>query len=100
MFDRFLSLFRKRRPEPPTSLSSDGLERRRGSSALSYLLESLEEIGEGHPELYDTDVRERLWDLVDHRIMQGDSNYPVPSDFGMFSEAANRKLHEALSRDL
>jgi hypothetical protein len=64
------------------------------------VLESLEEIGDAHPELYDTDVRERLWQILEHRVVRAETDYPIPSDLGMFSDDANRKLHAVLERGL
>jgi hypothetical protein len=73
---------------------------RRGSSSLAGLLEALEDIAEAHPETLDTDVRERIWDVVRHRIILADSGFIIPTDLGLSSEAANRKLSAALQHHL
>ena len=69
-----------------------------GSSSLSGLLDGLEEVGEAHPELFDTDVRERLWTVVERRYVQLDRAYEIPRDLGMFSEDGNALLHAALEQ--
>lgn len=73
---------------------------RRGSSSLAGLLEVLEDIAEEFPEVLDTDVRERIWDVVHRRVILAESGFIVPTGLGMFSEAANRKLSAALQHHL
>jgi hypothetical protein len=43
---------------------------RPGSSSLSGLLNALDEIAEEHAELLDTDVRERVWEVVERRYVK------------------------------
>ena len=96
----FRRLFGNSTTPRPVQGEPTGAPRRRGSSALSGVLESLEEIGDAHSELYDTDVRERLWQIVEHRVVRAETDYPIPADLGMFSDDANRKLHAVLERGL
>jgi hypothetical protein len=73
---------------------------RRGSSSLAGLLQTLEEIAEEHPELLDTDVRERMWEVVYRRVILGESQFPIPTNLGLFSDAANHKVAQALTHHL
>lgn len=74
--------------------------KRRGSSSLAGLLEALEKISEQHPELFDTDVRERAWDVVYHRVILAEKSFQIPKKLGLFSEAANQKLVDVLQHHL
>ena len=67
-----------------------------GTASLSGLLDGLESVGEAHPELFDTDVRERLWTVIERRYVQLDSAYEIPSDLGMFSDEGNARLRTVL----
>jgi len=67
---------------------------------MSGLLDALDEIAEVHAELLDTAVRERLWEVVEHRYVKLDATYQIPEQLGMFSEAANRRLRAALEHHL
>lgn len=71
-----------------------------GSSSLSGLLDALDKVAEEHEELLDTDVRERLWEVIERRYVKLDPTYEIPEDLGMFSEAGNRKLRAALEQHL
>jgi hypothetical protein len=71
-----------------------------GSSSLSGLLDALEEVAEAHPELFDTDVRERLWTVVERRYVRLDLGYEIPNDLGMHTEGANLRLRAVLEQHL
>jgi len=76
------------------------LRRRRAEpmEPLSGLLTELEVIGANHEELYDTDVREQMSMAVVEIFLRGNGQYELPDSYGMFSVAANRKVHDALSK--
>jgi hypothetical protein len=67
---------------------------------LSGLLDALDEIAEAHPELLDTDVRERMSSVIERRYVKLDLSFKVPGDLGMFSATANEKLRAALEQHL
>jgi len=67
---------------------------------MAALLEDLEQIGGVHPELYDTDVRERMWEVTDRVLIQQTGDVEVPEDLGMFSAEGNRELRECLEQNL
>lgn len=67
---------------------------------LPWLLDALEEIAERHGEIFDTHVRERMWEVVQHRYLRLEPAYAIPADLGMFSEDGNRQLREALEHHL
>ena len=71
-----------------------------GSSSLSGLLDALEEVAEQHREIFDTDVRERMWEAIQHRYVRLERAYDIPLDLGMFSEDGNRHLRQALDQHL
>ena len=99
-----LGVVRRCYPSPvndsQTNLPSSASTPRRGTSSLDGLLEALEELAEQHSELLDTAVRERLWEVIDGRIIKADASYTIPLDLGMFSDAANRKLLAILTHHL
>jgi hypothetical protein len=67
---------------------------------LSGLLDALDEVAQEHEELLDTDVRERLWQVIERRYVKLDATYEIPEDLGMFSKGGNRKLRAALQQHL
>ena len=71
-----------------------------GTSSLSGLLDALDEIGLAHPELFDTDVREQIWAVVEARYVRLNREVVAPQDLGMFSPEANEKLRRALDLHL
>lgn len=71
-----------------------------GSAELRTFLDALEEVGERHSELFDTDVREQLWLAIEHKYVQLDHAYELPNTFGMFSEAGNSELRTVLAQHL
>jgi hypothetical protein len=71
-----------------------------GSSALSGLLCALDEVAEQHAEIFDTDVRERMWEVIQRRYLRLEPGFAIPAQLGMFSEAGNRRLRETLEHHL
>jgi hypothetical protein len=71
-----------------------------GWSSMAALLEDLEALGEDHVELYDTDVRERMWAVVDRVLLKQGGNRTVPDDLGMLTAEGNRKLKTVLEENL
>jgi len=65
-------------------------------SSMASLLEDLESLAEEHEELFDTDVRERMWAIVDAVLIRQTSEVAVPDEIGMFTPEANEKVQSAL----
>lgn len=70
-----------------------------GWSALAGLLEDLEAVAEEHEEVFDTGVRERLWEYLDSRFIEHRTGIPLPAEFGMFTPLGNQAVCEAFSRN-
>ena len=99
LFDWFHRLLR-RQAEPAARVEARPSSVPPGTSSLSGLLDALDEIAQAHPELLDTDVRERVWSVVEQRYVELDPTYEIPQELGMFSEGANRRLRAALEHHL
>lgn len=69
-------------------------------SSMAALLEDLEAIGAEHDELFDTDVRERMWAIVDAALIKQTTEIAVPAELGMFTAEGNAKLRAALEFNL
>src|SRR5690349_17514225 len=65
---------------------------------LQQLLEALEEIGKQHSELYDTDVREQVFEAVYNGFIEPRSGYVLPAKYGLYDEAANAAVRAAIAR--
>lgn len=65
-------------------------------AALLELLTSLEKIGDTHEELYDTEVREAMSDVVFRAFIKPEPGYRAPDDFGLEGHAANQEVRDAL----
>jgi len=65
-------------------------------AALKQLLERLEVVGTTHEELYDTDVREQLFDAVLRSYLRPEPGYEFPETFGMFEPEGNAAVRSAL----
>ena len=65
---------------------------------LKVLLDGLEEIASHHPEIYDSEVGERMSDSLVRHYVKGAKRAKLASTFGMFSEEGNAKVREALQR--
>ncbi len=64
---------------------------------LVRFLEALEAIGVEHGEVYDTDVRERMADAVEQRLITRSRQGELSDDFGMFSPEGNRLVRDAVA---
>lgn len=67
------------------------------AQALLQLLMTLEQIGEAHPELYDTDVREQMWQIIHDGFLHPTTAFKFPESFGLFSPEGNEEVRQALS---
>ena len=65
--------------------------------ALKKLLDGLDEIGSKHEELFDSDVRQNMSNAIMEGFVRQRLQYEVPQDFGMFSEAGNTAVHDAIA---
>ena len=63
---------------------------------LLELLETLEEIGRSHEEIFDTVCREEMGNAVFQLFIKPSPNYDLPDDFGLFSADANQRVKTAL----
>jgi hypothetical protein len=70
------------------------------SSSMAAFLEALEGIAEIHSEIFDTDVRERMWQVVYQTLITQTTPIDVPDDLGMFSAEANAQLKLVLTEGL
>ena len=64
---------------------------------LVRLLNRLEAIGNVSDELYDTDVRERMYEAVLRGFLKPEPGYELGNEFGMFTPQGNRAVRSALS---
>jgi len=71
-----------------------------GWSSMAALLEDLEKLGNEHQELYDTDVRESLWSVIEEGLIQQTNDFKVPQDLGMFSPEANTALAKIMMENI
>ena len=69
-------------------------------ASMAALLEDLEIFGKEHAELYDTDVRERLWEAFETGLIKQSPNFSLPRELGMFSPEANRELVALVGKHL
>jgi hypothetical protein len=77
--------------------SKFGSDKPVGWSALASLLNDLDEISKEHEEIYDTEVRERLWAYLESRFIRYDKATQLPEKFGMFSEDGNKSVRKAFA---
>ena len=64
---------------------------------LLELLRRLERLGEFHHEQYGSEVREQMGDAIMEGYVRRRPGYRLPARFGMFSEAADTQVREALA---
>src|SRR5262249_51177607 len=64
---------------------------------LLELLRRLERLGQNHEELYDSEVREQMGNAIMEGYVRRRPGYRMPDQFGMFSEAADAEVREALA---
>jgi hypothetical protein len=69
-------------------------------SSMAHLLENLEQLADDHGEVYDTDVRERMWAVVNQILIKQSAPVDVPDDLGMFTPEANQRLKQILQFNL
>lgn len=69
-------------------------------SSLAGFLEDLEMVARDHPELFDTDVRERMWSVVDHVLIKQSTGIVIPEAFGMFSPEGNQRVRDVFTLHL
>ena len=64
---------------------------------LLELLDRLERLGETHGELYDSEAREQIGDIVMDGFVRRKSGFVMPERLGMLSESADSELRQALA---
>jgi hypothetical protein len=64
------------------------------------LLDELEDIGKQHPELYDTDVRQSMWNSLMDGFARKKAGYIPPSEYSMYTPEGDRLVAEAIIRFL
>jgi hypothetical protein len=64
---------------------------------LAELLARLLAVAQAHPELEDTQVRERLDDAVHHGFLIPTPGYQLPNAFAMYSAEGDRAVRDALA---
>lgn len=67
-------------------------------SLLRELLSELGQIGETHPDLYDSDVREAMRAAIHHSFLNPAQGYSLPDNFSMASEEGNRLVRSAIAK--
>ena len=65
--------------------------------ALKRLLDALDAIGEAHGEICDTEVRERMHEVIYAQFVQAREDAEVPTSLGMFSPEGNTAVGAALA---
>ena len=67
--------------------------------ALKQLINAFDKLAEdGHDEVMDTDVRERMHDAVYKTLVEPQADYELPDEFGMFSPDGNKKVKAILAK--
>ena len=67
--------------------------------ALKQLLNALDKLADdGHDEVMDTDVRERMHEAVYKTLVVPQPDYQFPGEFGMFSPEGNKKVKAILAK--
>jgi hypothetical protein len=67
---------------------------------MAALLDDLELLEAEYSELLDTEVRERLWQVVDQQLLKQETEILVPADLGMFTDQGNQRLRALLQHHL
>jgi hypothetical protein len=65
---------------------------------LKTLMETLEALGHEYSEIYDTDIREHLFDAVRRAFIKPEAGYVVPDAYGLFDENGNCRVKAALEQ--
>jgi hypothetical protein len=68
--------------------------------ALQTLLEQLLEISEQHGELFDTVVREQMFEAAMNSFMKPKPGFALPAKFGMYEDEGNKAVKRALQQYL
>jgi transketolase len=69
-------------------------------AALRRLLDDLEELGQTHDEVYDTDVREHMAEAIVSGLLSELGTAGDPAEFGMFSAEGNVAVRQAVEKYL
>ena len=93
-------LFDPRERERRKAVSAHRLGNPVAWSSMAALLEDLETLGDELPELFDTDVRERMHEVVRRQLLAQTESVDVPADLGMLSPEGNERLRELLQSNL
>lgn len=64
---------------------------------LHTLLNLLDTIAETSEEVGDTDVREQMGDAIHKGSLDPEDDYELPSTFGMFTDAGDKSVRNAIS---
>ena len=67
---------------------------------LLELLLRLERLGENHGELYDSEAREQIGDIVMNGFVRRKPGFKMPERLGMLSETADNELRQALASSI
>jgi hypothetical protein len=67
-------------------------------NVLQVLMEDLEAVGAIHEELYDTEVRENMFEAVLRSFLKPEPGYVLPHDYSMFKEEGNLAIRNALGK--
>ena len=65
--------------------------------ALKRLLDALDAIGEAHGEIGDTEVREKMHEVIYAHVIQPKEDAEMPTELGMFAPEANIAVGAVLS---
>ena len=65
-------------------------------AVLLELLHRLEAVGDGHPELSDSDVREAMSQAVFAGFIRPQPGYMLPDSFEMFTPEGDRRVRDVL----
>lgn len=63
---------------------------------LRKLLFRLEQVGENHEEIYDTECRDRMSNAIFDGYVRRLDGFTLPSEFGLYALDANEAVREAL----
>jgi hypothetical protein len=66
--------------------------------ALEDLLKELLIVSNDNGEIFDTDVREQMFEAVYNGFLKPKEHFVTPDKFGMYSEEANRQIKAALEK--
>ncbi len=67
-------------------------------SIVARLYQDLEDIGRNHPEVYDTDVRDHVSDVIYFFFVWGRPLDREPLDYSMFGSAGDAAVSAAVAR--